>query len=82
MKANFILQSSSFWRHFQCSLVGTYWSLFGTISPPPDLHQALWLYVDDFLLTQRMDVLPLTAAFVAILLQIFAIPISWKKRIG
>ena len=45
------------------------------------IKHALWLYVDDFLLAQRMDVLPLAAAFVSILLLLFAIPISWKKCI-
>ena len=45
------------------------------------IKNALWLDVDDFLLSQRMEVLPLTAAYVAILLQLFAVPISWKKCI-
>ena len=44
------------------------------------VKHALWLYyVDDFLLCQRWDVLPLTATFIIILLQLFGIPISWKK---
>lgn len=43
------------------------------------IKHALWLYVDDFLLTQRMDILPITAALVSILLLLFAIRISWKK---
>ena len=44
------------------------------------VKHALWLYyVDDFLLCQRWDVLPLTATFIIILLQLFGIPISWKN---
>ena len=45
------------------------------------IKHALWLYVDDCLMSQRMDILPLTAAYVSILLQLFAVPISWKKNI-
>ena len=46
------------------------------------LHQAifaLFLFVDDFLLLQRKDVLPLTAAFTCALMQAFLLPISWRK---
>ena len=35
--------------------------------------------MDDFLLIQRKDVLPLTAAFVCSLMQVFGLPISWRK---
>ena len=45
------------------------------------IKHALWLYVDNFLMSQRVDVLPLTAAYISILLQLFALPISWKKCI-
>ena len=43
------------------------------------IKHGLWLYVDDFLFCQRWDVLPLTSTFIIILLQLLAIPISWKK---
>ena len=57
--------------------LGSFWVRF--------LHQAifvahaLFLFVDDFLLIQRKDVLPLTAAFVCSLMQVFGLPISWRK---
>ena len=57
--------------------LGSFWVRF--------LHQAifvahaLFLFVDDFLLIQRKDILPLTAAFVCSLMQVFGLPISWRK---
>ena len=58
--------------------LGSFWVRF--------LHQAifvvahaLFLFVDDFMLLQRKDVLPLAAAFVCILMQVFGLPISWRK---
>ena len=45
------------------------------------IKHALWLYVDDFLMSQRMDILPLTAAYIVTLFQLFALPISRKKCI-
>ena len=40
---------------------------------------ALFLFVDDYLLVQRLDILPITAALVALLVQAFRLPISWRK---
>jgi len=39
----------------------------------------LFLFVDDYLLVQRLDILPITAALVALLVQAFRLPISWRK---
>ena len=55
--------------------------LFGYVSC---IRRSLWLmqlflFVDDFMLLQRKDVLPLTAAFVCSLMQVFGLPISWRK---
>ena len=49
------------------------------------LHQmiyiahALFLFVDDYLLLQRLDVLPITASLIALVVQAFRLPISWRK---
>ena len=49
------------------------------------LHQliyiahALFLFVDDYLLVQRLDVLPITAALISLVVQSFQLPISWRK---
>ena len=56
--------------------LGSFWVRF--------LHQAifvhaLFLFGDYFMLLQRKDVLPLTAAFVCSLMQVFGLPISWQK---
>ena len=57
--------------------LGSFWVRF--------LHQAvfvahaLFLFVDDFMLLQQKDVLPLTAAFVCSLMQVFGLPISLRK---
>ena len=57
--------------------LGSFWVRF--------LHQAifvahaLFLFVEDFMLIQRKDVLPLAAAFVCSLMQVFGLPISWRK---
>lgn len=40
---------------------------------------ALWLFVDDFLLLQRWDILPVTASLVTLVIQAFNLPISWRK---
>jgi len=57
--------------------------------PPalPDAHgggniaEHPWLkeVVDDYLLVQRLDVLPITAALISLVVQAFRLPISWKK---
>ena len=38
-----------------------------------------WIYVDDFLLMQDAQILPLTACFLVIFCQALNIPLSWKK---
>ena len=43
------------------------------------VRHSLFLFVDDFLLSQEHDVLPLYATMVCIACQMFQIPISWKK---
>ena len=43
------------------------------------VSHALFLFVDDFMLLQRKDMIPLTAAFVCSLMQVFGLPISWRK---
>lgn len=40
---------------------------------------ALWLFVDDFLIVRPWDVLPITAALIALTMQAFGLPISWRK---
>ena len=57
--------------------LGSFWTRF--------LHQliyiahALFLFVDDYLLLQRLDILPITAALLAMVVQAFRLPISWRK---
>lgn len=64
---------SAFW----CGRLGAFWTRL--------LHQiiyvanALFLFVDDWLLVQRLDILPVTAALVTLFLQAFRLPISWRK---
>ena len=64
---------SAHWR----GRLGSFWVRF--------LHQAifvahaLFLFVDDFMLLQRKDVLPHTATFVRSLMQDFGLPISWRR---
>ena len=43
------------------------------------IAHALFLFVDDYLLMQRLDVLPITAALLALTVQAFGLPISWRK---
>ena len=40
---------------------------------------SLFLFVDDWLLVQRMDILPVTATLVTLVIQAFRLPISWRK---
>ena len=57
--------------------LGSFWTRF--------LHQliyiahALFLFVDDYLLLQRLDILPVTAALISLVVQAFRLPISWRK---
>ena len=43
------------------------------------VQHGLWLFVDDFLLTQPKSILPLFAALLALFCRVFRIPLSWKK---
>ena len=43
------------------------------------LKHAMYLFVDDYLLTSTTTLLPLQAIFVCLLCRIFCVPISWKK---
>ena len=43
------------------------------------IQHGLWLFVDDFLLTQAKQVLPLFATLLAIFCQVFRTPLSWRK---
>ena len=43
------------------------------------IQHGLWLFVDDFLLTQPKHVLPLFAALLAIFCRVFRLPLSWHK---
>ena len=43
------------------------------------VQHGLWLFVDDFLLTQSKQVLPIFATLLAIFCQVFRIPLSWRK---
>ena len=40
---------------------------------------SLFLFVDDWLLIQRLEILPITAALVTLFIQAFRLPISWRK---
>ena len=57
--------------------LGAFWTRF--------LHlviyvaHSLFLFVDDWLLVQRMDILPITATLVTLFIQAFRLPISWRK---
>ena len=43
------------------------------------VQHGLWLFVDDFLLTQSQTVLPVFATVLAIFCRVFRIPLSWRK---
>ena len=43
------------------------------------VQHGLWLFVDDFLLTQSQAVLPVFAILLAIFCRVFRIPLSWRK---
>ena len=43
------------------------------------VQHGLWLFVDDFLLTQPKSILPLFATLLALFCRVFRIPLSWKK---
>ena len=43
------------------------------------VQHGLWLFVDDFLLTQSQTVLPVFATLLAIFCRVFRIPLSWRK---
>lgn len=43
------------------------------------IAHALFLFVEDYLLIQRMDILPITAALISLVVQAFRLPISWRK---
>jgi hypothetical protein len=43
------------------------------------IAHALFLFVDDYLLVQRLDILPITATLIALVVQAFRLPISWRK---
>ena len=43
------------------------------------IAHALFLFVDDYLMVQRMDILPISAALIALMVQAFGLPISWRK---
>jgi hypothetical protein len=43
------------------------------------MSHSLFLFVDDWMLVQRLDILPITAALVTLFIQAFRLPISWRK---
>ena len=43
------------------------------------IAHALFLFVDDYMLVQRLDILPISAALISLLVQAFKLPISWRK---
>ena len=43
------------------------------------ISHALFLFEDDYLMVQRMDVLPISAALLSLVVQAFKLPISWRK---
>ena len=43
------------------------------------ISHALFLFVDDYLMVQRMDILPISAALLSLVVQAFKLPISWRK---
>ena len=43
------------------------------------LKHALWLFVDDFLLTAPKDMLPIFATIMVLACQVFQVPVSWHK---
>ena len=57
--------------------LGSFW--VGFLYQAIFVAHALFLFVDDFMLPQRQDVLPFTAAFLCSLMQAFCLPISWHK---
>ena len=64
---------SAFWW----GRLGAFWTrLFHQIIY---VAHALFLFVDDWLLVQRLDILPVTAALMTLFIQAFRLPISWRK---
>ena len=43
------------------------------------ISHALFLFVDDYLMVQRMDILPISPALLSLVAQAFKLLISWRK---
>lgn len=64
--------SASWWGRLSGFLMRTFHRLIW-------IKHCGWIYVDDFLLMQDAQILPLTACFLVIFCQALNIPLSWKK---